>query len=83
MGVPIGADGYCAVDDVLRVVNVPGVTIDDVKEVVRTNDKQRFTLLERDGRLMIRANQGHSIPLVRDEELLTPITDAAVRLPVL
>jgi len=39
-----------------------GYTIEDVKRIVKSNDKQRFSLEEdQDGRLKIRANQGHSI----------------------
>lgn len=33
----------------------------EVDEIVRTNDKQRFALTEREGKKYIRANQGHTI----------------------
>lgn len=36
-------------------------TLDDLKRVVRNNDKQRFTLTEEENTLKIRANQGHSL----------------------
>lgn len=49
--------------------------MDNVRGVVDRNDKQRFSLLERDGKLYIRANQGHSIA-VPDLDL-TPVTNAA------
>jgi len=36
-------------------------TIDDIKRVVKNNNKQRFTLQSNNGILEIKANQGHSI----------------------
>jgi ABC-type bacteriocin/lantibiotic exporter with double-glycine peptidase domain len=35
--------------------------VQDILDVVATNNKQRFYLHQRDGSLMIRANQGHSL----------------------
>ena len=47
-----------------------------IKRIVETNDKQRFALKENetDHRLMIRANQGHSI-----QQLNVRITTLFVR----
>lgn len=50
------SNGWVAVDDILRKLNM---TIDDLKEVVKTNDKKRFGF--NDDITKIRANQGHSI----------------------
>ncbi|KAK4396692.1 putative tRNA 2'-phosphotransferase [Sesamum angolense] len=62
------SDGYVKVQDVLKLnlktfANIPlrSHTIEDVREAVRKDNKQRFSLLEENGELLIRANQGHTI----------------------
>ncbi|CDY51814.1 BnaC04g53200D [Brassica napus] len=42
-------------------------------QAVRRDNKQRFSLVEEDGELLIRANQGHSITTVESDKLLKPI----------
>ncbi|XP_013751100.2 tRNA 2'-phosphotransferase 1-like [Brassica napus] len=42
-------------------------------QAVRRDNKQRFSLVEEDGELLIRANQGHSVTTVVSEKLLKPI----------
>lgn len=58
----INEEGYIKVSDILqhRFFNEK-FTLDDIKRIVLTNDKQRFTLRSKDGVLEICANQGHSI----------------------
>ena len=66
--------GYLRVEDVLRHQRFTGFTVTDVEEVVRDNDKQRFAItVGDDGKLLIRANQGHSISnvTVEMEEILS------------
>merc|ERR1712209_218277 len=54
--------GYLPIKDVLKHRRFQGFTVEDVKEVVETCNKQRYALKEGDnGELLIRANQGHSI----------------------
>uniref|UniRef100_A0A2P2K221 2'-phosphotransferase n=1 Tax=Rhizophora mucronata TaxID=61149 RepID=A0A2P2K221_RHIMU len=79
----IRSDGYTKVEDLLKLnmktfANVPlrAHTVDDIKEAVRRDNKQRFSLLEEDGELLIRANQGHTITTVESESLLKPIISA-------
>ncbi|KAL7125875.1 hypothetical protein ABFS83_14G145600 [Erythranthe nasuta] len=74
------SDGFIKVEDLLKLnlktfANVPlrSHTIDDVREAVRKDNKQRFSLLEENGELLIRANQGHTIATVETESLLKPI----------
>nr|KAJ0190940.1 hypothetical protein LSAT_V11C800423480 [Lactuca sativa] len=74
------SDGYVKVEDLFRLnmktfANVPisSHTIDDIKEAVKRDNKQRFSLLEENGELLIRANQGHTVTLVETESLLKPI----------
>ncbi|XP_020271129.1 putative tRNA 2'-phosphotransferase [Asparagus officinalis] len=51
-------------------------TIEEIREAVRKDNKQRFSLLEENGVLFIRANQGHSITTISSESLLKPILSA-------
>ncbi|WZY91791.1 hypothetical protein YC2023_064120 [Brassica napus] len=48
-------------------------TVDEIREAVRRDNKQRFSLVEENGELLIRANQGHSIMTVESDKLLKPI----------
>lgn len=60
LGLTLESGGWVAVENLLQACdnrNFP-VTIDQLKEVVETNDKQRFAFDETGER--IRANQGHS-----------------------
>lgn len=77
------SDGYVRVDDLLKLnmktfANIPlrSHSVEDVKEAVRKDNKQRFGLLEENGELLIRANQGHTITTVESESLLKPILSA-------
>ncbi|KAL6322965.1 hypothetical protein AAG906_022868 [Vitis piasezkii] len=77
------SDGYIRVQDLLKLnmktfANIPlrSHTIDDIREAVRKDNKQRFSLLEENGELLIRANQGHTVTIVESESLLKPILSA-------
>ncbi|CAK9169443.1 unnamed protein product [Ilex paraguariensis] len=77
------SDGYVKVEDLLKLdlktfANIPlrSHTIGDIREAVRKDNKQRFSLLEENGNLLIRANQGHSVTAVETERLLKPILSA-------
>ena len=63
-------DGYCRVSDLMRHKDFKKVSLSDIEECVRENDKQRFELAQLNGSLHIRAVQGHSMPEVEDELLL-------------
>ncbi|KAK9910789.1 hypothetical protein M0R45_034733 [Rubus argutus] len=74
------SDGYVKVHDLLKLnlktfANIPlsSHSVDEIKEAVRKDNKQRFSLLEENGELLIRANQGHSTTVVESERLLKPI----------
>ncbi|KAI3901269.1 hypothetical protein MKW92_040989, partial [Papaver armeniacum] len=70
--------GYLLELDLKTFANIPlnSHTIDDIREAVRKDNKQRFGLSEENGELLIRANQGHSIKTIESENLLKPITSA-------
>ncbi|XP_022757072.1 tRNA 2'-phosphotransferase 1-like [Durio zibethinus] len=77
------SDGYVKVEDLLKLnlktfANIPlrSHTVDDIKEAVRKDNKQRFSLLEENGMLLIRANQGHTVTTVESESLLKQILAA-------
>ncbi|XP_054800231.1 uncharacterized protein LOC129304558 [Prosopis cineraria] len=77
------SDGFVKVNDLLKLnmktfANIPlkSHTIDDVREAVRKDNKQRFSLIEENEELLIRANQGHTITAVETENLLKPILSA-------
>jgi putative RNA 2'-phosphotransferase len=61
VGIKLDEAGWIAVDELLDAINGHGqpLTLEQLQEVVDTNDKKRFTI--QDG--YIRANQGHSIPV--------------------
>ncbi|XP_024024288.1 tRNA 2'-phosphotransferase 1 isoform X1 [Morus notabilis] len=77
------SDGYVKVNDLLKLnlktfANIPlrSHTVDEIREAVCRDNKQRFSLLEENGELLIRANQGHTITAVESERLLKPILSA-------
>ncbi|KAK7390108.1 hypothetical protein VNO78_25407 [Psophocarpus tetragonolobus] len=76
-------DGYVKVNDLLKLnlktfANIPlrSHTIDDIREAVQKDNKQRFNLIDENGELLIRANQGHTVMSVETESLLKPILSA-------
>ncbi|KAJ4951323.1 hypothetical protein NE237_028155 [Protea cynaroides] len=83
LNLDIRSDGYVKVHDLLKLniktfANIPlrSHTVDDVREAVRIDNKQRFGLMEENGELFIRANQGHTIETIESESLLKPILSA-------
>lgn len=53
-------DAYVPLSEIMNQPEFCNITIDDIKYVVNTNDKKRYTLLEENGIFFIKANQGHS-----------------------
>ncbi|CAN6218604.1 unnamed protein product [Urochloa humidicola] len=83
LGLKMRTDGYVRVSDLLKLnlwthaeVPLKSHTVDEIREAVRRDSKQRFSLLEEDGVLLIRANQGHTVTTVTSESLLKPILSA-------
>ncbi|CAN7007865.1 unnamed protein product [Brassica oleracea var. botrytis] len=80
MRLDMRGDGFVKVEDLLNLnlktsanVQLKSHTVDEIREAVRRDNKQRFSLVEEDGELLIRANQGHSITTVESDKLLKPI----------
>ena len=72
-GIQISQDGYVKVSDLLSLHLFKNLTFEDLKNIVDTNDKKRFQLIEKDKHYYIRANQGHSIKDVKTDSLLTQL----------
>jgi 2'-phosphotransferase len=92
LGLTMTRDGFVPVREILNLQHAKfrGYDLDEVRAVVETNDKQRFKLEERPASdyglsplseknavvLCIRANQGHSIPIVDPNFLLEKLSSA-------
>lgn len=61
--VTLSSDGFVFVEELLAHQQFRSFSVEDVERVVATDDKQRFKLCNHteNGRLQIRANQGHSV----------------------
>lgn len=74
IGISLNEHGWADVNELLEGINRSGkYTIDMhiLEEIVRTDNKQRYSFNE--DKTMIRANQGHSIPVdVELEEAIPP-----------
>lgn len=73
-GLVMRDDGYVRISDLMRTDNFRGTSFADLMTVVRSCPKQRFEVCEEeDGEFLIRATQGHSISMVKDNGLLQKI----------
>lgn len=76
-GCPMRTDGYCKISDVLKSPSVARnkITKEDILEIVSSNDKQRFKVIQINGEDYIRANQGHSLDVQLDLDVVTASSD--------
>lgn len=72
IGLQLDENGWVEVNTLLQKMNEHGkkINLETLKEVVRTNDKQRFRFNE--DLTKIRANQGHSVEIDLDLPPATP-----------
>ena len=77
-GLDYRPDGYVRVDDLKKVSKggLKHASLEDLRAVVRACTKQRFSLIQEGATWWIRANQGHTVPGIDPEQLLTPVADA-------
>ena len=70
-GITLDEHGWANVDDMIKGINqhMP-LTRDQLEEIVRTDNKRRYSFNE--DKTLIRANQGHSIPVDVELEEKTP-----------
>lgn len=76
-GITMRPDGYVRVDEVMGLADLSENLVEEMIEVVEADSKNRFKMLELDGELLIRCNQGHSLPIVNSALLMHQITDSA------
>ena len=83
LGLEVGADGYAALQHVLKLSQFRkyAPTVEEIKAYVESNTKKRFTLIDRAppasaySLWYIKANQGHTMKIVDDDALLTEIKE--------
>ena len=69
---PHDKEGFVKLSDIFNSEILPySVPIDDIKYIVDTDNKNRFTLKETKNCFYIRSNQGHSSGSLNDNKLLT------------
>lgn len=76
-GLDVDQEGYVLIDQLLKIKNLNGVTVDMLKKVVENNKKNRFTIITRNDNMYIRANQGHSTTvglLLNDKKMMKQIS---------
>ena len=63
IGITIDEHGWANVEELIQGIakNNPGFNKEFLEEIVRTDNKQRYSF--NDDKTLIRANQGHSIPV--------------------
>ncbi len=62
-GLELDSEGFLEVDSVLALPTFAAFCLADIEKVVAENNKKRFSLKTSDGKLLIRANQGHTLPV--------------------
>ncbi len=73
IGITLDEHGWADVRDLIHGINAAGghhLDMELLEEIVRTDEKQRYSFNE--DRTLIRANQGHSIPVDVELEEKTP-----------
>ncbi len=77
-GLNIEPSGYIKLDELInhQMLKSHKINLDMVKEIVEKDSKQRFSLENRPP-YYIRANQGHSMQLVKNEECLEILSNYA------
>lgn len=72
IGIALDEHGWAEVENLILGIstNYPGFNMDILEEIVRTDEKQRYSFNE--DKTLIRANQGHSIPVDVELEEVEP-----------
>ena len=72
MGLPIRSDGYVPLKSLVtcRALRKFSPSFQDLQREVECNPKARFSMIKLDGEWYMRADQGHSMDVVKSEDLL-------------
>lgn len=71
IGISLDENGWANVDELIAgIAKTQPFDMDMLEEIVRTDNKQRYSFNE--DKALIRANQGHSIPVDVELEKITP-----------
>lgn len=73
IGISLDEHGWANVNELIKGINTSGrnINMEILEEIVRTDNKQRYSFNE--DKTLIRANQGHSIPVdVELKEMVPP-----------
>lgn len=71
IGITLDEHGWADVQDLIEGINkTASLTVDQLEVIVRTDNKQRYSFNE--DHTLIRANQGHSVPVDVEPERKTP-----------
>ncbi len=71
IGIKLDEHGWANVEELVKGINVQyNFSKDDLKEIVSTDNKQRYSF--NDDKTLIRANQGHSISVDVELKKVTP-----------
>ena len=65
--------GFVLVSDLIK--KIPKLTINSLKDIVKTDNKNRFDIKEINNNLYVRANQGHSSGILNDDKMFETIND--------
>lgn len=72
LGIHVMEDGYVLVEEMLEKSTLK-ISLEDLKEIEENCSKKRFDLKTVEGKVYIRANQGHSMKTVQSNKLLERI----------
>ena len=75
LGLSLNSAGYVPLQLLLSTPQFSKVSQEVIEAIVSSDNKNRYMLIKENGEVFIRANQGHSIKEVKDEQLLRPLTD--------
>lgn len=83
MGLQVQPDGCVSVKELLacQTMRKLAATAEDIEEITRASDKQRFETKRGQGELLVRAVQGHSMKAVQDEASLRRLRAEDADLP--
>ncbi|KIY64838.1 phosphotransferase KptA/Tpt1 [Cylindrobasidium torrendii FP15055 ss-10] len=64
-GVPMRDDGFVEFEDLRKNPKLTTLTVEALQEIVKSDAKQRYTLVAEGEKWFVRANQGHSMKTVQ------------------